>query len=176
MKKEMSQTLKAVSAKIDCIDRQRCHAQATAMKLEKPASNGFKTVFQEIGKRGGRYPLRCFKNAWYDCFFIHHDLTEKDNVPAVEKLKNMGSVEDELTIFLQVSEDLGSPCEADEVKRYCEGVRLEEVHKGLGEAGTRRAAWVDDRNSPILSGSGNVRLCQSPLTATGLLRRLKQPV
>jgi TATA-box binding protein (TBP) (component of TFIID and TFIIIB) len=41
MKKEMSltqQTLKAVSAMIDNIDRQRHQAQATAVKLEKIAS------------------------------------------------------------------------------------------------------------------------------------------
>jgi len=60
----------------------------------------------------------------------------------------MGDVDDELTIFLQVSEDLGCPCEADEVKRYCEGVSLGDLEAGVDEARGRRAAWLDDRKSP----------------------------
>jgi hypothetical protein len=125
---------------------------------------------------GRRYPLLCFTNAWDLAFFTRHDLTGKDDVSAVEFKKSMGNVGDELTIFLQVSEDLGCPCEADEVKTYCEGVSLEGLEKGVGEAGKRRGAWIDDRNSIYLTGNGNARLCDNPLTATGLLRYLKQLV
>jgi hypothetical protein len=123
-----------------------------------------------------RYPLLCFTNAWDPAFFTRHDLTGKDDVSAVEAKKNIGVVGDKLTIFLQVSEDLGCPCEADEVKRYCEGVSLEGLETGVGEAGERRAAWLDDRNSLDQTGSGNARLCDNPLTATGLLKYLKQSV
>jgi hypothetical protein len=71
---------------------------------------------------------------------------------------------------------LGSPCEADEVKEYCKGcVSLEELQTGIGEAGTRPAVWIDDRNNPSLAGKGNVRMC-GKLTTTGLLRHLKQSV
>lgn len=85
-------------------------------------------------------------------------------------------MDDELTIFLDVCDDLGSPCEADEVKRYCEGCAdLREVQEGIGEAGTWGAVWIDDRNSPDLTGKGNVRIC-GKLSTTGLLRHLKQPV
>ena len=126
--------------------------------------------------RERRHSLLCFTNAWDRAFFTRHDLTGKDDVSAVEVKKRIGGVGDELTIFLQVSEGLGRPCEADEVERYCEGVSLKNLEAGVGEAGTRRAAWLDDRNSPDLTGSGNARLCDNPLTATGLLKYLKQTV
>jgi len=123
-----------------------------------------------------RYPLLCFTNTWDPAFFNRRDLTGKDDVSAVEAKKSIGEVGDELTVFLQVSEDLGCPCEADEVKRYCEGVSLEDLEAGVGEAGERRAAWLDDRNSLDQTGRGYARLYDNPLTATGLLKYLKQSV
>jgi hypothetical protein len=123
-----------------------------------------------------RYPLLCFTNVWDPAFFTRHDRTGKDDVSAVETKKSMGGVGDKLTIFLQDTEDLGYPCEADEVKRYCEGVSLEDLEAGVGEAGERRAAWLDDRNNLDLTESGNARLYDNPLTATGLLKYLKQTV
>jgi hypothetical protein len=124
-----------------------------------------------------RHPLLCFTNAWDPAFFTHHDLAGKDDVSAVEARKSIGDVADKLTIFLQIFEEQVCPCDADEVKRYCKDVSLEDVEAGIGEAGERRNAWLDDRNSPDLkAGSGKVRLCNNPFTATGLLRYLKQPV
>jgi hypothetical protein len=123
-----------------------------------------------------RYPLLCFTNAWDPAFFTRRDLAGKDDVSAVEVRKRIGAMGDKLTIFLQVSEDLERPCEADEVKTYCGGVSLEDLEACVGEAGTRRAAWLDDRNNPYLVGSGNARLCDNPLTATGLLKYLRQNV
>jgi hypothetical protein len=122
------------------------------------------------------YPFLCLTNAWDPAFFTRRDLTGKDDISAVEARKSIGDVGDKLTIFLQVSEDLGCPCEADEVKRYCEGVSLEDLESGVGEAGERRAAWLDDRNSLLQTGSGNARLYDNLLTATGLLKCLKQSV
>jgi hypothetical protein len=141
------------------------------------AQRGHRKGAERIAQRG-RYPLKCFENSWSKCFFDHHDLSGKDDVPAVDAKKSLGDVEnDKLTSFLQVSDGLRSPCEADEVKRYCEGgASLEEVQDGFGEAGTRLAAWTDDRNSPDLTGIGSVRLQGKLLTATGLLRHMKQPV
>jgi len=66
--------------------------------------------------------------------------------------KSWGGMEDDLEIFSPNSGNLGSPCEADEVKRYCKaGADLEAVRKGLGESGTKLIAWVDDRNSSDLT-------------------------
>jgi hypothetical protein len=126
-----------------------------------------------------RFPLQCFEKSWYNYFFTHHDLPRDYNIPAVEVKRNLGVLRDKLEIFLEdeVADDLGSPCETDQVKRYSEGgPSLEDVEKAVGDAGTRPAAWIDDRNSPLLIGRGTVRLCGKFLTATGLLRYLKQPV
>lgn len=189
MKKEISltqHTLAEASAIIDGVLPQRHQAQAARETLGNPLTVGHKIDFQESGKQqkraeripeGGRYPLQCFENAWPECFFTHHDCAGKDDVPAIEARKVFGCVEDELTSFLGLFDDLASPCEVGKVKRYCEGgASLEEVQNGMGEAGTRRAAWVDDRNSLHLKGSGRARPSGKLLTATGLLRHLKKPV
>ena len=118
-----------------------------------------------------RYSLSCFKNAWHPSFFVHHDLAGKDDEPAVECRKRTGDVYDKLTIFLKDPDGWGCPGQADEVKKFCRGFKFEDVQDGIGEAGTQRRAWIDDRNSPFLTGIGNVRLCcENPLTATGLWR------
>jgi hypothetical protein len=122
------------------------------------------------------YPLQCFANVWHDSFFTRHDLSNKDVIPAVEMKKGVGGVEDELTIFLRNEEGLSGPCEADAVQRFCKDVSLNDIKDGIGESGRRKASWIDDRNSSDLTGSGNARLCENMLTATGLLRYLKQPV
>ena len=105
---------------------------------------------------------------------MHHDLIGKDDVPAVESKRRFGCLDDDLTFFLEFTDGSGSFCGTNEVKWYCKGgASLEEVERGSGEAGTRRAAWIDDRNSLHLMGKGSVRLCGEWLTATGLLRYLK---
>jgi hypothetical protein len=129
--------------------------------------------------KGKRDPLQWFSNAWPHSLFTYHDLARKDDVPAVEAKHKNGCVEDKLTIFLQASEGLSFPSEADAVKRYCEKVSLRDIEDGVGEAGTRKASWIDDRNTEDLDAvdvGGNSRLCKNWLTATELLRYLKGPV
>ena len=113
---------------------------------------------------------------WPDSFFTRHDLSSKDEIPVVEIKRGIGGVEDKLAIFLRNEEGLTSPCEADAVQRFCKGVILNDIEVGTGESGRRKASWIDDRNSADLTGSGNARLCENMLTATGLLRHLNQPV
>jgi len=126
---------------------------------------------------GERYPLQCFKKVWYEWFFAHHDLHGKDDIAAAEAKKSLGCVEDPLTSFLDVCDSWGSPCESDEVRWRCEGgPSLEEVQGGIGEYGLRRSAWIDDRNSPHLRGTGHARLYDSRVSSTSLLKHLKQPV
>jgi hypothetical protein len=130
----------------------------------------------ERSPEGRHYQLQCFANVWPDSFFTRHDLSNKDEIPAVEIKKGIGGVEDRLTIFLHNEEGLTGPCEADAVQRFCKDVSLNDIEVGIGESGRRKASWIDDRNSVDLTGSGNARLCENMLTATGLLRYLKQPV
>jgi hypothetical protein len=126
---------------------------------------------------GGRSDsLRCFAKVWYEGFFTHQDLIGKDEVPAVEILKELDGVGNKLSLFLCNDEGSGGPCEADAIQRFCKDASLNEVECGIGQAGGRRACWVDERNSADLTGEGNARFCKNMLTATGLLRHLRQPV
>jgi hypothetical protein len=130
---------------------------------------------REPNAEGRSHPLLCSPSTWDKWFFNCHDLAGKADTPAIEAKRKFGCVEDELTLFLQASEEFSCSCEAL-IKRHCEGVSLKSVEDGVGLAGTRVAAWIDDRNSPDLKGSGTARLRKDWLTATGLLRYLKQPV
>ncbi len=113
---------------------------------------------------------------WDRAFFTHHNLTDRVKFSDVEEYKTNVYASGYLSLFMQASDDLGSPAETTEVERYCHGANFQALEAGIGDAGERRASWVDDRNSPHLTGKGNARRCDNPLTATGLLRYLKQPV
>ena len=122
-----------------------------------------------------RHQLLCSPTEWDRWFFTYHHLAGKDDIPAFEAKKQLGCVEDELTIFLEASEEFS--CRYGSVlKKYCRGVSLESVEGGAGSAGKRPAAWIDDRKSPYLSGCGTARLRKDWLTATELWRYFKQPV
>jgi hypothetical protein len=129
--------------------------------------------------RGKQYRPWWFTTAWPHSFFTYHLLAGKDDVPAVEGKRECGGVEDKLTSFLQTSEGLSFPSEADAVKRYCANFSFKDVENGAGEAGTRKASWVDDRNTKDLDAvdvSGNSRLRKNWLTATELLKYFMEPV
>ncbi|KAE9365474.1 hypothetical protein N431DRAFT_563398 [Stipitochalara longipes BDJ] len=121
------------------------------------------------------YSLRCFAKVWYKGFFTHQDLVGKDETPAVEVLKELAGVGNKLSLFLCNDEGSNGPCEADAIQRFCKDASLDEIERGIGQAGSRRACWVDERSSADLIGRGNARSCKNMLTATGLLRHLRQP-
>ena len=126
--------------------------------------------------RRKRDPVPWFTNAWPRSFFTHHRLTGKDDLPAVETRNQISGFQDKLTSFLQDSKDLGFSSEADGVKRYCRNVSLKDIEAGVGNAGTRKALWIDDRKSDNLTGCGSPRLSNGWMTATGGLRYLEQRV
>jgi hypothetical protein len=97
-------------------------------------------------------------------------------VPAVEARNQIGSFQDKLTNFLQDSKDLGFPSEADGVKKHCRNASLKDIEAGVGDAGTRKALWIDDRKSDNLTGCGSPRLSNGWMTATKGLRYLEQRV
>jgi hypothetical protein len=124
---------------------------------------------KEPNTEGRSHPLLRSPSKWDKWFFNYHDLAGK------AKKRKIGRVEDELTTFLRTPEEFRYSCE-ETIKRHCKGVSVKNIEDGFGLAGTRVAAWIDDRKSPDLKGSGAARPRKDWLTATGLLRYLKQPV
>jgi len=151
--------------------------QTWRMNFDETASSKLENLFRGMEKLHKEYdqatPLRCFGNVWYDCFFTHTDPKGKDEIREIGAKKSLGDIEDKLAGFA----GLGYSREVDAVKRYCKGgANLEEVQDGIGEAGMRRAVWIDDGNNIHLTGSGRVRPRGALLTATELLRYLTEPV
>jgi hypothetical protein len=97
-------------------------------------------------------------------------------VPAAEGRNQISGFQDKITSFLQDSKDLGFPSEADGLKKYCKDVHLKDIEAGVGEAGTRRAFWIDDRKSNHLAGCGKPRFSNGWKTATEALRYLERRV
>jgi hypothetical protein len=126
--------------------------------------------------RRSRQSVPGLSKVWPNSFFAHHLLTGKDDVPAAEERNQISSFQDPMTNFLDDSKDLGFPSEADGLKKYCKHVCLKDIEAGIGEAGTRRAFWIDDRKSAHLAGCGEPRLSNGWKTATEALRCLKQRV
>jgi len=145
--------------------------------FNETASSKLENIFQGMEKlskdNDQARPSWYSQNAWSGYFFMHHEPKEKEDTWAVAAKKSLGNIKGNIAGFI----GLGDPLEVDEVKRYYErGASLEEVQDGIGEAGMRRSVWIDDRNSPDLTGSGSVRLRGGLLTATELMRYLKEPV
>jgi hypothetical protein len=127
-----------------------------------------------VERRG--YPFVCFANAWEPAFETRRDL-KGNNQTYVEAKRSAGAIGDDLSVFLSVSEESGRPpFELEEVKRFCQGTRIEGLKPGTAREEQQRVAWLDDRNSPRLTGSGSARQYENPLTATELNRLLKKPV
>lgn len=97
-------------------------------------------------------------------------------MPAVEGRSRISCLRDELANFLPDSKELGFPSEANGVKRYCRNVRLKDIEDGVGDAGTRKALWINDRKSDGLTGCGSSRRSNGWMTATEALRYLKKSV
>jgi hypothetical protein len=115
-------------------------------------------------------------NVWPDSFFAYHDLRGKDDVSAAQGRNQISGFQDKITSFLQDSKDLGFPSEADGLKKYCKDVRLKDIEGEVGEAGRRRAFWIDDRKRDHLAGCGKPRLSNGWKTATEALGCLERRV
>jgi hypothetical protein len=137
----------------------------------KEPSDGKEMLFHKsVGRMSSDSSIARVK-AWNDAFFIRHDPADKDNVAADEEKKKKEYTNDSLRGIMRASgvkEELDYLCDASP--------SFQVLKAGIGEAGTRRASWIDDRNSPDLSGKGNIRRSDNPLTATDLLGYLSQRV
>jgi len=117
-----------------------------------------------------------FTNEWPRSFFTPSPRAGKDDVPAFEGRGRIGGHQNEPIHFLPDPKDLSFPSESNGVKRYCCNVRPKDIENGVGDAGTRKALWIDDRKSDDQTGCGSSRRSNGWMTATGALRYLRQSV
>ena len=68
--------------------------------------------------------ITTIQSAW---FFDHHDLSNNNEIPAVELKKEIDGIGDKLAIFLHNEEGLSIPCEAEEVQRFCKDVCFNDI-------------------------------------------------
>lgn len=112
-----------------------------------------------------------FSDSWCEEFSVPRKINNERRL--VELRKEQEADGNDLGIFFFDSEDTAAPLEVHVVESFCQSTSFQDVKNGKGLAGSRRAAWLDDRNSPDLEGSGETREYENPLTATGLLRALE---
>jgi hypothetical protein len=81
-----------------------------------------------------------------------------------------------IALFLYDSENSKS-CKTQVVEDFCHDVRLEDIRRGSGNAGRRRAAWLDDRcKANGAPAGGHVRTYKNPMTPTAVLRHMEEVV
>lgn len=90
----------------------------------------------------------------------------------VERKRSMRPKGRSIDLFLRDAEDSSALYYFDEVKELCHSVCSTALKSGRGEAGNKRAAWLDCRNSPNSNDGQTARKYQNPLTATSLRRHL----
>jgi hypothetical protein len=83
---------------------------------------------------------------------------------------------DGISIFLERHDDIMPLVETEEIEDFCHNTSLSDLVEGVGTAGYRRDAWLDDRCMSEEGTRGEFRKHDNPLTATGLLRSLGQRV
>jgi hypothetical protein len=119
---------------------------------------------------GRDYPRR--GENWWREFSSARKINDEQRF--VEMKRDLDADGGDIGIFFIDSEDATAPLEVEVIANFCQGASFECVKKGMGLAGSRRSAWLDDRNSPCLTGTGETREYGNPLTATGLYRALEQ--
>jgi hypothetical protein len=119
------------------------------------------------------YPEECFENSWHPEFSsprIYEDDT------ALSDSETMIDGDEDILGFFLNSGNTTFPCEVEVIEEFCWGASLGDLVSGIGTAGHRKAAWLNDRGgSPDLTGIGHKRQYDNPMTATGLYRALKKP-
>lgn len=123
-----------------------------------------------------RYVSDCCAKEWNPLFSKHQDFEESRFY--LEARREIVRDGDELKVFLQDFEESGQGTSylIEELQEFCQGTSLDDLKSGIGVAGQRRAAWLDDRTWCSDATGKVVREYQNPLTATGLYQILNAPV
>lgn len=123
-----------------------------------------------MGGYGGLEGQNSLYKRWDPSFEKDSDF--RDNESVVEKRRKLEVKSDDVNIFMR-HQDIRSSRAVEAVISDCKGATIDNVKSGNGSAGTRRAAWLDDRS---INRNTPARDYENPLTATGLYNALHEKV
>jgi hypothetical protein len=118
-------------------------------------------------------PVRrsCYEKHWDPTFAKDPEFNEDWPRSYVDWKRDIGAVGEGIELFLQDVEDSNLDDKVEELKTFVAPVTLEHLQQGVGPAGQRFGAWLDER-----SIAAQTREHKNPLTATQLYYRLGTPV
>jgi hypothetical protein len=125
-----------------------------------------------VPQRSNEAVIGSSEKGWCSEFLRLRPLKGGTLVKFKEKLD--ANVDDDHGNFFVLSERTKCPLEVEVLGEFCRGTSFKDVREGKGTAGTQKNIWIDERTCLALEGSGEARLHSNPLTATGLLRALKE--
>lgn len=97
---------------------------------------------------------------------------ETQNVPYIRLLGDIDVDEDIISIIMtEHDKSDGDTVQTGTVSSFCAGVSLPDLLAGVGDAGSRPIAWLDEQDY-----AGEKRSSKSPLTAQGLYGELSREV
>ena len=123
-----------------------------------------------MGSYGGLEDLHSLYKRWDPSFEKDSDFRDQELV--VETRRKLGFKCDDVNIFMR-HQDVRSSRAVEAVIADCKSATIDNVKSGNGSAGTRRAAWLDDRSINLNTPARDYK---SPLTATGLYNALREKV
>jgi hypothetical protein len=113
----------------------------------------------------------CYAKHWDPAFSTDREFNEDWSRSFVDRKRDIGAVGEGIELFLQDVEDSDIDDKVEELKDFVAPVTLDDLKQGIGPAGHRRGAWLDER-----SITSQTREHKNPLTATQLYQRLGTPV
>jgi hypothetical protein len=127
-----------------------------------------------------------FSKKWHDDFSTDRDF--KENETWVEEIRGFRTDQDDIDRNGDVDENsdigivmLDHECPVRsrivrEVLFFGRNYHLRDLENGKGEAGHRRAAWIDDRITRGPNAGKRARKYQNPSTATGVFKSYREKV
>ena len=129
-----------------------------------------------------------FPKNWREDFSTDRDFNENENETWVQKIRDLrteynvidqnggGDEDSDIGIVMLDHECTVRSQLVREMLSLYQNYHLTDLENGKGEAGHRRAAWLDDRNTRCPNDGKRARKYQNPLTATALFKSCQEKV
>jgi hypothetical protein len=113
----------------------------------------------------------CYAKHWDLACLTDRNFNDDWTRSFVDLKRKLGAAGEGIELFLEDVQGFGLDDKFEELKALAATVSLDDLQQGVGPAGQRLGAWLDERS--LTSGT---REHKNPLTATRLYNHLKIPV